>query len=107
MKSGSVVIVDFPGATGIKRRPAIVVSTATYHQERPYVILAAVTTQTAKATAKTDYLLKDWAVAGLKKQSSVRIFLGTRPVADVTKIGELSSRDWAEMQKRLQISIEF
>ncbi len=59
MKPGSVVVVDFPGATGIKRRPAIVVSTAVNHAERPDLILAAVTTQTAKATAKTDYILQD------------------------------------------------
>ena len=106
MKSGSVVIVNFPGATGIKRRPAIVVSTALYHTERPDVILAAVTTQTAKARAKTDYILQDWSSAGLKQPSAVRMFLGTRPAIEVIKIGELSERDWTEVQKRLQISVE-
>jgi mRNA interferase MazF len=107
MKPGSVVIVNFPGATGIKRRPAIVVSTAIYHAERPDLILAAVTTQVAKATAKTDYILQDWVFAGLKQPSAVRIFLGTRPKTEVTEIGELSDRDWTEVQKRLRISLEF
>jgi mRNA interferase MazF len=106
MKPGSVVVVDFPGATGIKRRPAIVVSTALYHTERPDLILAAVTTQITKAIAKTDYDLQDWSSAGLKRPSAVRIFLGTRPATDVTEIGELSERDWIEVQKRLRISIE-
>ncbi len=106
MKPGSVVIVDFPGATGIKRRPAVVVSTMLYHTERPDVILAAVTTQTAKAKAKTDYILQDWSSAGLKQPSAVRVFLGTRPAADVLEVGNLSERDWAEVRKRLQISIE-
>lgn len=106
MKPGSVVIVNFPGATGIKRRPAIVVSTAIYHAERPDVILAAVTTQIARATAKTDYILQDWSSAGLNRPSAVRIFLGTRPYTDVTEIGKLSDRDWAEAQKRLRISLE-
>lgn len=106
MKPGSVVVVNFPGATGIKRRPAIVVSTALYHAERPDVILAAVTTQTAKAKSKTDYILQDWSSAGLNQPSAVRIFLGTRPAAEIIEIGELSERDWAEVQKRLQISVE-
>ena len=74
MTSGSVVIVNFPGATGIKRRPAIVLSTATYHIERPDVILTAVTSQVAKANAKTDHILQDWKSAGLTKPSAVRIF---------------------------------
>jgi mRNA interferase MazF len=28
---GDVVVVDFPGVMGIKRRPAVVVSSDTYH----------------------------------------------------------------------------
>ena len=38
VKPGDVVIVDFPGVTGIKRRPAVVVSTDTYHRTRPDTI---------------------------------------------------------------------
>jgi mRNA interferase MazF len=106
MKPGSVIIVNFPGATGIKRRPAIVVSTAIYHAERPDLILAPVTTQVAKASAKTDCILQDWSFAALKQPSAARMFLGTKPKTDVTKIGELSDRDWAEVQKRLRISLE-
>lgn len=106
IKPGSVVTVNFPGATGMKRRPAIVVSTSLYHVERPDVILAAVTSQVANAKSKTDYVLQDWSSAGLKQPSAVRIFLGTRPAADVTEIGELSERYWSEVRKRLQISLE-
>ena len=106
MKPGSIVIVNFPGATGIKRRPAIVVSSAIYHIERPDIILAPVTTQVAKATAKTDYILQDWSSAGLRKPSAVRIFLGTRPAIELTRIGELSRRDWIEVQKHLNLSLE-
>lgn len=40
---GAVVTVDFPGATGVKRRPAVVVSSDAYHQQRPDVILGVVT----------------------------------------------------------------
>ena len=101
------MIVDFPGATGIKRRPAIVLSSPTYHAERPDAILTAVTTKVTKATAKTDYVLEDWAAAGLDRPSAVRIFIGTRPRSELTTIGNLSLRDWDEVQKILRISVEF
>lgn len=69
-----VVIVSFPGAVATKRRPAVVVSTEVYHQERPDVILCVVTSQVLSATASTDYLLQDWAQAGLRQPSAVGCF---------------------------------
>jgi mRNA interferase MazF len=57
--SGDVVTVDFPGVKGIKRRPAVIVSSEVYNNSRPDVILGLITTKTSKAGA-TDYLLKDW-----------------------------------------------
>jgi mRNA interferase MazF len=56
---GDVVTVDFVGATGVKRRPAVVVSSRLYHAHRPDLILAVLTTQVATATAPTDYVLQD------------------------------------------------
>jgi mRNA interferase MazF len=49
VKPGDVVTVDFPGALGVKRRPAVVISTDTYHTTRPDVILGLLTSQTAGA----------------------------------------------------------
>ena len=40
---GNVVTVDFLGATGTKRRPAVVVSSALYHQHRPDLVLGVLT----------------------------------------------------------------
>lgn len=42
--SGDKVKVDFPGVTGVKRRPAVVLSSATYHATRPDVIVGLITT---------------------------------------------------------------
>ena len=39
---GDVVTVDFMGATGVKRRPAVVVSSERYHQHRPDLVLGRV-----------------------------------------------------------------
>jgi mRNA interferase MazF len=34
-----VVTVDFPGVTGVKRRPAVVISSVTYQRFRPDIII--------------------------------------------------------------------
>jgi mRNA interferase MazF len=59
LKEGDVVVVDFPGVTSIKRRPAIVISTDTYHAHRPDIIVSLLTTQIGFAIAPTDYILQD------------------------------------------------
>ena len=59
---GDVVTVDFVGATGTKRRPAVVISSALYHQHRPDLVLGVLTSQVSRATTPLDYVLADWAV---------------------------------------------
>lgn len=59
LNPGDVVTVDFPSVTGVKRRPAVVVSSATYHLNRPDIIVGLITTQTT-ALGVTDYVLQDW-----------------------------------------------
>ncbi len=48
LQAGDVVTIDFPGVKGIKRRPAIMVSSSTYHQHRPDVIVGIMTSQTGE-----------------------------------------------------------
>lgn len=94
LQAGDVVTIDFPGVKGIKRRPAVVVSSSTYHQHRPDVIVGIVTSQIQKATTPTDYLLNDWTAAGLHRPSAFRTFLATLPATAATRIGHCSERDW-------------
>ncbi len=95
----------FPGAHTTKRRPAVVVSSAEYHRTRPDVIVGVLTTQTARATGSTDYLVLDWSSAGLRAPTAFRSFLLTFPTTDVTVIGKLSPRDWLEVQSRLGTAV--
>ncbi len=60
LQPGSVVVVDFPGAVVVKRRPALVLSTPTYHSQRPDAILGLITGNVTRATADTDHVLSDW-----------------------------------------------
>jgi mRNA interferase MazF len=90
LKPGDVVTGMFVGARQSKRRPSVVISTDLYHTSRPDVILGELTTQLHQATAPTDYVLQDWAAAGLYMPTAFRLYLGMSLARDVTPIGRLS-----------------
>lgn len=77
--AGDVVVIDFPGVMGIKRRPAVVLSSEVYHGSRPDIIVGLVTSQTAAALGPTDYVLQGWAAAGLRLACAFRSFFATLP----------------------------
>jgi mRNA interferase MazF len=101
---GDVVTVDFPGVTGIKRRPAVVLSSVTYHATRPDVIVGLITSQTT-ALGTTDYLLQDWLASGLRVASIFRSFIVIPPSANLVLIGKLSERDWKGVRACLKASL--
>lgn len=91
---GDVVVLDFPGVMGIKRRPAVVVSSSAYHASRPDVVVGLITSRTA-ALGPMDYVLQDWSQAGLRVPSVFRCFFATLPAtAHHRVVGHLSDRDW-------------
>jgi mRNA interferase MazF len=102
---GDVVTADFVGATGIKRRPAVVVSSAIYHQHRPDIILRVLTNQVASATSPLDYTLQDWSAAGLRQPSAFRAYFSMADPATVKFVGHLSDSDWQQEQSRLSIAL--
>jgi len=102
---GDVVTVDFPGVTGVKRRPAVVLSSAIYHANRPDVIVGLITTQTT-ALGITDYVLQDWQAAGLRVASVFRSFIVTLPPsANLVCIGQLSERDWQGVRDCVKVAL--
>jgi mRNA interferase MazF len=97
---GDIVVVDFPGVQGVKRRPAIVISSDEYHLVRPDVIVGLVTSQLPNKPGSMDYILADWRFAGLNKPSAFRAFLVTLPRAAITSsIGRPSAVDLAAILK--------
>ena len=98
---GDIVAVNFPGVTGVKRRPAIILSSALYHTVRPDVIVGLITSQTAAALGPTDYLLQDWAQAGLRVASAFRSFFATLCIL----VGHLSDRDWREVRRCVKAAL--
>jgi mRNA interferase MazF len=69
-KFGDIVIVPFPftNQTATKRRPAVVISSAAYHYERPDLILMAVTSQVRGMATVGEVVIHSWQEAGLIKQ---------------------------------------
>lgn len=91
---GDVVVIDFPGVIGVKRRPTVVISSAVYHAARPDIVVGLITRQ-ATALGPTDYILQDWSQAGLRAPSVFRSFFATLPpTTHPVCVGHLSDRDW-------------
>jgi mRNA interferase MazF len=105
-KAGDIVIVDFPGAQGIKRRPAVVIPSDINHQSRPDVVVGLITSQIASATDPTDCVLQDWKAAGLHSPSAFRSCFVTLPQRDIiAQVGPLSSRDWQAVVTAFQAAL--
>jgi mRNA interferase MazF len=103
---GDVVLADFRGTQGIKRRPAVVVSTDLYNTTRPDVILGELTSVIPATLDPTDYLLQDWAAAGLHRPSLFSAYLDTQEARRVIAvIGHVTDRDWREIQARLRLGL--
>lgn len=104
---GDVVLLDFPGVQGVKPRPGVVVSSGVYHAERPDVVVALCTSNIAVATTPLEYVLQDWAAAGLRVPTACRSFFTTLPASDVHRlIGRVTDRDWDEIKARLRLALE-
>jgi mRNA interferase MazF len=77
IKRGDVVLVAFPftDLTTSKMRPALVISSNSFHRSGLDVILAGITSQTGKYPRSSDILLsiEDQNRAGLQKTSWVRL----------------------------------
>jgi mRNA interferase MazF len=101
---GDVVLVPFPftDQTGSKKRPAIVVSSLTYHQRRRDLIIMAVTSQIRPAAAFGEVTLTEWQKAGLLQPSVTKPILATleRPLI-LRRLGQLQDVDRKALQYAL------
>ena len=76
---GDVVLAPFPftDQSATKRRPAVVVSSATYNAARPDVILMAITSQVRETLGFGEVRISDWEGAGLLKASAIKAVIVT------------------------------
>lgn len=71
---GDVILVPFPftDQTISKKRPAVVLSSAAYHRERPDIIIMAVTSQVMPTASFGEVIVSQWKDAGLLKPSVIK-----------------------------------
>jgi len=91
-----VVLVGFPftNLQTTKKRPAVIISSQSYQQNRPDVILMAITSQVRQPLATGEALLQDWQMAGLVKPSVFKPLIATIEQNRIVKtVGQLSATD--------------
>lgn len=98
---GDVVLISFIFAdeTGVKRRPAVVISSDAFHSGRNEAIIAAITSRTDRVLIG-DHVIDDWQGAGLLfpsvvtsiirtvKQNMIARRLGSMPAVDMEIIND-------------------
>lgn len=102
---GDVVLVGFPftNLQTVKKRPAVVISRKTYQQNRPDVILMAITSQINQPLATGEAILRDWQAAGLVKPSVLKPLIATLEQRQVAKsLGRLSEGDRGSLSRVIQ-----
>ena len=103
---GTVVLVNYVGVHVTKNRPSIVISRVLHQTTQHDAVVGLLTGNLAQVRGPTDYILQDWAAAGLHKPSAFRVFLSTKPLSDVfSVVGKLTDRDWQEVQARLRLAL--
>ena len=104
---GDVVLVSFVFAneTGVKQRPAVIISSDTYHQQRQEAIISAITSRIDRILVG-DYLITDWREAGLLFPSVATGIIRTiKQNMVVRKLGKMSEDDLREIDKQLSIAL--
>ena len=105
---GDTVLVKFvfSDETGTRRRPAVIVSSDTYHQDRQELIIAAVTSRTDRILMG-DHLIKDWEGAGLLFPSVVTAIIRTIKQGMVTrKLGIMPKADMEAINDNLRVVLD-
>jgi mRNA interferase MazF len=102
---GDVILVPFPftDQTTSKKRPAVVVSSAGYHRERPDLIIMAVTGQMKPAATFGEVIVAQWKDSGLLKPSVIKPVLTTVEKSLVLrKLGRLQKEELQALQEALR-----
>ena len=93
---GDVVLVPFPftDQSGIKKRPAVVVSSHGYNASRRDIVIMAITSQVRHPLGFGEAMVGDWQDAGLIKTSVLKpVFTTIEQGLVIRTMGTLSAAD--------------
>ena len=102
---GEVLLVPFPftNQATTKKRPTVVISSNAYNQEKPDLILLAITSQIRQPLPLGECLISDWAEAGLLKPSVMKPIVTSLEKTLVLKsLGHLQTVDKQGLESILQ-----
>jgi mRNA interferase MazF len=105
---GDIVLVNyvFAEGTGIRRRPAVLLSPERYQMGKQEAIFAAITSNTGRLLIG-DHLIADWQEAGLLFPSVVTGILRTiKQQMMARKLGNLTPRDLEIVEGQLRQNLE-
>ena len=103
---GEIILVPFPftDQSTSKKRPAVVICSQAYLNERPDLIIMAVTSQIKPASMIGEVIIQDWKAAGLLKPSAVKPVITTIEKNLVLKpMGKLNDNDRIALRESLKV----
>ncbi len=106
-KRGDVILVNFvfSDETGVRRRPAVIISSDIYHHGRQEAIVAAVTSQTERVLTG-DRLIKGWQGAGLLSPSVATGIIRTIKQGMIArKLGAMPQNDMQAIDSKLSAAL--
>lgn len=103
---GDVVLVRFPytNQIGSKQRPAVVVSSRTYNDARPDIVMMAITSQIRYPLGHAETQISDWQSANLAKPSVVKpLFATVEQTLVLRQLGSLSPSDLSALRSAISV----
>lgn len=104
---GDVVLVSFVFAdeTGAKQRPAVIISSDAYHQQRQEAIISAITSRINRILVG-DHPINHWREAGLLFPSVATGIIRTiKQSMIVRKLGKMPEGDLKEIDEQLSTAV--
>lgn len=101
---GDVILVPFPFSDqrGTKQRPAAVISSSTYHRQRPDLIILAITSRQSVPAGESEARVGEWREAGLLKPSTLKPVVTTIARTLVRRrLGRLCDSDRMKLKELL------
>ncbi len=96
-----IVLVTFPMPGQMKKRPALIISPASYNQNNDIVIVN-ITSNLSVNKLYGDYMIWEWQKAKLPKPSMIRMNFATVNRRRLEPFGKLNEKDVEEFGKNLK-----
>lgn len=105
---GDVVLVSFPftDQVGSKQRPAVIINSKAYSQDKSDIILMAITSQIRAKATFGEVIIENWKIAGLLKASVIKPVIFTVEKNLIRKVlGRLYEGDTQRLRQTLELII--